>query len=321
MKFKIGKTLFFIILTTVLLVIGGIFYFLKVKAPIGKGTVVQNIQYNQNQSLDLYYPTSEMDQEKYPVLFYIHGGAWIVGSKITVNSNRFYKSINELRALGYFVISPDYTLAEDGQSPFPYCITDVFEALNWAQQNAEEYQFDLDNLGILGESAGAHIGMMVAFSEASDFNLDFEKPKIKYLIDTYGPSDLNSLYHSGTTDSLLAALERLPGDLEECLNIPRLLVGFDPNDDPGKAEMIMASLSPLKYLDSERIPTLIIHGLNDQIVPIEQSYELQMKLDSLGIEHKTLYIEGSNHAFIGASDEQREDVQQSIVNFIKSNNH
>lgn len=296
-------------------------FFHKTDAPITHGEIEFHVPYKHNPfegdlELDIYHPTNDQVQTKYPVLMYIHGGAWIAGSKLTVNNNRFNTAFNRLRAEGYFIISPDYTLAKNGETPFPDCIEDTFAALRWVEENADTYQFDLDRLGLLGESAGAHLAMMMTYSEPKDFGKSFEKPNIQYLIDVYGPSNFSALYHAATTDSINALINRLPASLAERLDLSRLLVGFDPKEQPKKAEGVMQNLSPTTYIDKEKVPTLIIHGKADQIVPVEQSYLLAGLFDSLEIPYEAHYFEGVNHAFQDATEEQKQTIQQLIIDFV-----
>jgi acetyl esterase/lipase len=316
-KRGIVRLIGFSITSVVLLGSWMIYYLHQTDAPATHGEVDYHISYKEGLTLDVYHPTNEARQDVYPVLMYVHGGAWISGSKLTVNNNRFNGAFNQLRAAGYYIISPDYTLAQNGQTPFPDCIQDVFDAIQWADDNADIFKFDMNQLGLLGESAGGHLAMMTTFSEPSDFGLSHDKQPIQYLVDVYGPSNLHALYHAATTDSINALINRLPATLAERLDLSRLLVGFDPKDQPTKAEEIMHNLSPITYLDSENIPTLIIHGTNDQVVPIEQSYLLTSIYDSLSIPYEAHYFKGVNHAFQGATAIQKDSIQDLIVNFIK----
>jgi dipeptidyl aminopeptidase/acylaminoacyl peptidase len=50
-----------------------------------------------------------------------------------------------------------------------------------------------------------------------------------------------------------------------------------------EAPQLYTEVSPVNYLDKNDPPTLIMHGTSDKTVPIDQSDELQKKLDSLGI--------------------------------------
>ncbi|CAE7410420.1 lytT [Symbiodinium microadriaticum] len=289
-----------------------IYFFVSTDAPALKGYVQYHLPYNSEQTLDLYHPLAKVGDHS-PVLLFIHGGAWISGSKLSVNNNRFNQVFNELRNQGYFIVSPDYTLAKNGQSPFPACITDTFEAVQWIRNHAEEYGWDLDRFGVMGESAGGHLALMASYAEPSVFGVDFDHLKPKFVIDVYGPTQMDSLYHASTTDSINALIQRLPASLAEQLDLARLLIGFDPKSYPKEAEELFNKYSPVNYIDSLAPPTLIVHGEADQVVPASQSKLLAQELDSVGVFRKEHYITGANHAFQGATDQQKVEMQDLVT--------
>lgn len=323
-KFLIRSAIVVLILG--LAAVAYIFFFLQsTEAPVTKGQVEFHVPYKHEPlgdelTLDIYHPTSSTELEQYPVLMYVHGGAWITGSKLTVNNNRFNEAFNVLREAGYFVISPDYTLADNDETPFPDCIQDIYAAVRWVEENADAYHFDLSRFGFLGESAGAHLAMMTTFSTPQEFDLSYTAPEVRFLIDIYGPTDLSALYYSDNTDSINELISRLPTALAERLDLSRLLIGFKPEEQPEIADSIMRYLSPTTYIDKEDIPLLIIHGTADQIVPVEQSYILATLLDSLKYPYEAHYFPGINHAFQGATDSQKTNIQELIIQFAQEKN-
>jgi acetyl esterase/lipase len=284
-------------------------------APIVEGLSDFNLAYNEKQALDIYFPT----QKKYeadPVVVFIHGGAWITGRKESINFNRFNGAVEKLRAQGFAVVSPSYTLAEDGISPFPQNIKDVIDAVLWLKKNASAYELDSNRIGLLGESAGAHLGLMLAFHAYADAHPDWPRPEIDYLVDVYGPTEMRTLYFSEKLDSLNSFIEDLPAILREPLDISRNLMGFDPQKDSVKASQFMHEYSPINFLKPELPPVLIIHGDQDQLVSVEQSQLLVAKMDSLNLNFEYHELEGVNHAFLGVTDSQKDSIQFWISRFI-----
>lgn len=292
------------------------YFIFKNDAPIIKGEVLYGIPYKDGLSLDIYTPT-KIIYKKTPVVFFIHGGAWIGGRKESINVNRFNGAINQLRESGYAIVSPEYTLAEEGKSPFPACINDVSDAVAWVKSKAEVYNFDLENLGIFGESAGAHIAMMNAFPKEVSFNDTYEKTVFNYVVDVYGPTQLEGIYHSKLADSLDVILTKLPETISAKFNVANYLFGFNPKEDTVRANGIMKLYSPINYVNRKVPPVLIIHGTGDIVVPFEQSLLLIETLCKLNAKTEFHSLENVNHAFIGATDEQRDDTQRWIVDFIK----
>lgn len=310
------KRFFYVSLFLITLIIGSfIYFFISNKAPIIYGDVVYQIKYNETQTLDLYHPTTKV-YEKSPVVIFFHGGAWIVGRKESINYNRFNKTINQLRANGYTIISPSYTLANENSSPFPNCIHDAYDVLNWINQNSSTYNFDINNVGVFGESAGAHIAMMSAITNPRDFKSDALSIPINYIVDVYGPTDLESLFEMQHNDSMNLLFSKVPDYLQSYVDFSDLIIGFDTKLNTDKSKLFMEKYSPINYFKEGSPPMLIIHGADDQVVPIQQSILLQSILDSLGNDFEFKVVKNADHAFIGASDKQLIEVQDWITDYI-----
>lgn len=81
-------------------------------------------------------------------LLWIHGGGFIMGDIGT--NDRECAAI--ARTLGIVVVSAGYRVAP--KHPFPAALDDCFEAWNYLQSNAEQWQIDRDRIAVLGQSAG-----------------------------------------------------------------------------------------------------------------------------------------------------------------------
>jgi acetyl esterase/lipase len=313
------KPFFYVFITFIVLIIASIVYvIISSRAPAFYGDVVYQVSYNEAQTLDIYLPTKSLYDEA-PTVIFFHGGAWIAGRKESINFKRFNDAVNQLRDRGYAVISPSYTLAEDNKSPFPNCLQDAFDVVAWVENHADRYNLDTSNVGVFGESAGAHIALMMVFSDPSDFEAQTSSIRLNYAIDVYGPTDLKSLYQMQHTDSLDLIFSKLPSYLQSYMDISPMIFGFDPSLDKNKAKAFMHKYSPINYIKRSEIPVLIIQGAKDQVVPPQQSILLRNKLDSLGNSFRIEFVENADHAFYGASESQKNDIQEWIVNFIISN--
>jgi len=110
-----------------------------------------NIQYNRYVRyglLDVYRPKNISG--KLPVIVSIHGGGYVYGSKEVY---QYYCMF--LAQQGYAVINFNYRLAPKFKFPAP--LVDTNTVLTWACENRETYGFDLNNVYLVGDSAGAQI--------------------------------------------------------------------------------------------------------------------------------------------------------------------
>ena len=93
----------------------------------------------------------------HPVLVYLHGGAFSVGSKRT---HRALAAAYASR--GYLVCNVDYRLAP--RHPFPAAIEDACAAWSWAADHVGPYGGDRQRMALAGESAGANLALSVVLA-------------------------------------------------------------------------------------------------------------------------------------------------------------
>ena len=105
---------------------------------------------------DLYLPKGT---ESRPAIVAVHGGAWQVGSR------DIYQYMGPcLAAHGYAVFSIDYRLTRDGQNHYPAAVQDVRAAVQWVKSQGTELRIDPVRIALMGDSAGAQLGALVALA-------------------------------------------------------------------------------------------------------------------------------------------------------------
>jgi hypothetical protein len=100
-----------------------------------------------------------MEVKKYPIVICVSGGAWIIGCHLW---SALLARI--LAGRGCVVFCPDYR--NFPQSNMAEMTRDVSDAIAWVLRNAERYNGDLDNVTLIGQSAGAHLSWMSIISQA-----------------------------------------------------------------------------------------------------------------------------------------------------------
>ena len=106
---------------------------------------------NEIHTLDVYRP--EGTTGTLPVIIDVHGGAWIYGRK-EINK----QFCHALAKMGFVVVNLNYrTIRVEDGGTFPNILTDVFLGYNWVEKHVGEYGGDLNNVFLIGDSAGAHI--------------------------------------------------------------------------------------------------------------------------------------------------------------------
>lgn len=114
----------------------------------------------------LYAPVSRDDavEEGLPVLLYLHGGGFTVGSVAT--HDQLCRQLAHLA--GCMVVSLDYRLAPEFR--FPVAHNDAWDALQWLAAHGEELGADASRIAIGGDSAGGTLSAYCAI-EARDTGL------------------------------------------------------------------------------------------------------------------------------------------------------
>lgn len=125
-----------------------------------KDIVYENIQHDADlyrHKLDVYMPTVK---GTWPVLFFLHGGGWVMGSKDDVFGIFGYGTIaRRLAECGLVVVVPNYRLSPGVRHPAH--IEDVAHAFAWTWQNVAKYHGNRREIFVCGHSAGGHLAALL----------------------------------------------------------------------------------------------------------------------------------------------------------------
>lgn len=108
-----------------------------------------------NGFLDITYPNENRDVDR-PTLFYFHGGGFFAGSKNMGDPMAATEAtylLDDICAAGYNIVNVDYALVPDYRFPVP--LIQANRAFAYIQEHDDEYHLNMDNVVIMGSSAGA----------------------------------------------------------------------------------------------------------------------------------------------------------------------
>jgi acetyl esterase/lipase len=229
--------------------------------------------------LDLYLP--EKRDKPLPLIIWIHGGAWMAGSKNDPSpALRFTRD-------GYAVAQVGYRLSQEAK--FPAQIHDCKAAVRWLRANAAKYNLDPNKFVAWGGSAGGHLVALLGTSggvtelEGNDNDLK-ESSRVQAVVDWFGPTDF---LHIGDAESDLQ--HNAPDSPES------KLIGGALLENKDKA----AKASPITYVSKDAPPFLIMHGDRDRTVPFNQSELLYAALKKAGVDATFVPMKGAGHGFGG----------------------
>jgi acetyl esterase len=91
-----------------------------------------------------------------PLLVYLHGGGWVVGSVAVADP--FCRAL--ANASGCAVMSVEYRLAPEDR--YPAAVDDAYAATHWAADHARDLGVDASRVAVGGSSAGGNLAAVVA---------------------------------------------------------------------------------------------------------------------------------------------------------------
>lgn len=233
--------------------------------------VLRDLEYAQvkglSLKLDLYRPVGK-PAAPMPLVIWVHGGGWKTGTKAGC-------PVTWLATKGYAVASLDFRLLPD--HPWPAQIEDPVAALRWLRKESGKYGYDAERSAAMGGSSGGHVVALWG-----TLTLPAED-KVKAVVDMYGPTDLLTM-----PPNVLSA-KRTRVDLAKANGA--LLLGGVVMDQPEKAKAVSA----LHQVSKDDVPFLIMHGMADPGVPVDQSERLHAALKAAGVESTLKLIPGAGH--------------------------
>jgi len=267
---------------------------------LSKVDVLRDIEYvpggHERQKLDLYVPKEADPDGKRPLIVWVHGGAWMAGSKAGGPAVRFVDQ-------GYAVASINYRLSQ--HAIFPAQIQDCKAAIRWLRANADTHGIDPNRIGVWGSSAGGHL--VALLGTAGDVN-DFEvgpnrgvSSRVQAVCDFFGPTDFTKM------SSFPSTMNHDAADSPESR-----LVGGAIQENKDKVQRA----NPITYVTRDDPPFLIVHGDKDPLVPHNQSELLCDALKKVGVETTFYTVQGGGHG--GFKDPQ---VDVLVAEFFKKHLH
>jgi acetyl esterase/lipase len=207
---------------------------------------------------DLFSPSTP---GPHPLIVCIHGGGWISGQK-----EDFSEIAQLFASRGYAAATIQYRLAP--LHPFPAAVEDVRNFVRYARDNAASLNIDPKRIAAMGSSAGAHLALMLGVASAPE-------ERVQVVLDLCGLTDM--------TDFRTRHFDIAHSFIDQFL--------------PDATDEIFRQASPVTLVSAQSAPTLIVHGEDDDIVPIAQSESFAAALLAHNVPYRFLRVPGEAHGF------------------------
>jgi len=218
---------------------------------------------------DIYLPDDKTDV---PCMILIHGGGWKFGT-----AEAYTEWCAALAERGICAMSINYRMSTPWYHGYPGVVHDVEAAINFLTEKAIEWNLDPYNMGLMGDSSGAHLSFMTVFKH------EYTSAKIKLIVGAYGVYDLP------------AWLEYADTKWPNQPNVIRNLIGKNYETEREYYEQA----SPQYIVDKAmadnplmRTEVFLVWGEDDGFVPASQStafveklrqYEGRINLTAIGL--------------------------------------
>jgi acetyl esterase/lipase len=226
--------------------------------------------------LDLYLPK---DQKDFPVLFFVHGGAWVFGDRW------MYGTVGKTFAkngVGFVAIS--YRLSPGVQHPAH--AEDVAAAFAWTHKNIAGHGGRADRIFVCGHSAGGHLCSLLTLDERY---LKAHKLSAK---DIRGAAPLSGVYTISETGQMF---EKVFGTDAE----------------------VRKQASPLTHVGGKHPPFLIGYAEKDYPSLDVGAERLGKKLKECGCEMELVRVKDRDHVTLMSSMAKDTDpMTQAVLRFI-----
>ncbi|MFB3903263.1 MAG: alpha/beta hydrolase [Acidobacteriota bacterium] len=235
--------------------------------------------------LDLYLPRQESG---FPLLVFVHGGAWTRGDKAAyAGAYEYLGAAVAGQEVGVAVIN--YRLSPE--VTHPEHVRDVARAVAWLYRNSGQYGWSPGRIYLVGHSAGAHLAALLAVDPSYLQAVGLKPEIIKGVVAISGVYDLT-----------------LGGVTAKMLYEP--VFGSDPR--------ILAQASPALQLSRKSPPFLVLYAQNDYPSLDVQARRFQRALKEAGIQVQAAMIHGRDHvSIISGLARNGDPVRKMVLEFTR----
>lgn len=238
--------------------------------------------------LDLYLP--ERADGECPIVLYLHGGAFMVGTK----ADHAQERLLPVARSGIAIASAQYRFSD--VATYPAQVHDVKAAVRWLRAHAAEYGYRAERVGAWGASAGAYLALMLGLTAGSDEHEGAlgehgqHSSSVEAVTAWFAVVDLPLADSSGPPRG-----RELPSFIVGPAPRPSVLarlLGVDSVSDHGE---LARAASPVEHAAGAAASFLLMHGDRDGVMSEDQSRRMHDALTDAGADSTLLLIAGANH--------------------------
>jgi acetyl esterase/lipase len=269
------------------------------------------------------------DTKVRPVVVWIHGGALLFGGRSDIPR----KIVDMCRTDGFVLVSLDYRFAPEVK--LPAIVDDIQDAFRWLRsEGPKKFSIDPDKVVVSGGSAGGYLTLMTGIRV---------EPRPKALVSYWGYGDVDgdwltkpspffrshmpvrspeeafrAVGHGVVTNTEVDPAKQKARvqffyHLRQNGRWAKEVTGFDPQTEGRKFD----SYCPVRNVTSEYPPTILIHGTDDNDVPVDKSEAMAAELTRHNVPHELIVVRGAGHGLGGGDKKLVADAHERALAFIR----
>ncbi len=255
--------------------------------------------------MQLLLPTAP--KKPSPLLVFLQGSGWTYPD-VNVKLPMFAKFAEDGIAVAMIV----HRNRNEGFAA-PAFLEDAKTAVRFLRAHAKKFNIDKENIFFGGSSSGGNTALLMGQTAGDERYVTDEwrgeSDAVRAVIDACGPTDLLR-FASGFGNT--------PPD-KDYLEDSFVLSLCSKNRTREERAALLDEISPERVYKRNRInlPTLILHGTEDEIVPLEESDSMYQTLIDGGCDAEYVQIDGAMHDSRGMwSREIYDEVERFILKHI-----
>lgn len=261
------------------------------------GRILTGLSYGEGETnrYDLYLHKSIKPDSEVPLLLFVHGGAWMEGSRGDMAyACRFYGK------KGCITATMDYSLIseEHPEVTIETMLDEITACTAALKKQMETEGYRVSGMAIGGVSAGGHLSLLYAYSRAADSAIP-----LAFVFEKVGPVSFRKEFWG---EKIAAAL--IGGGTGKPVEPDQL--------DTQEAIDAADSLSPVHFIGSGSPPTVFAYGGKDTLVRPVHRDALAGALEEHHVPNIRVDFPNSNHAMWDDSD-GTERFREAVLGYCK----
>lgn len=262
------------------------------------GKVLRNVNYEalfqMQHHMDVYL-TDQATQA--PVVILLHGGSYIKG-----NRQDLKHVAEDLMADGFNAVLIDYAQLSrryagvDRAANINDMLLNVWHAIQFLQMKSADWNIPPGNYHLLGEECGGHLALLAAYKFKEQIESVAVVGAITDLRDVETFTNL-----TGSTYRTKTLFSKLMGNVSS----------------NSKTELPVEYINASPVYQVREVPTLLIHGRGDRLVPVEQAIKMERALNEYNVHPSSVVILEDASSNLIFDEDYYPTVYRTITDFFR----